>query len=155
MSTLERAIALAAIAHAGQLDKAGRPYILHVLRVMLRLESTSDQIAGALHDVLEDCPGFTLQRLREEGFAEEVLQALEALTKRPGEDRIAAAHRAAAHPIARRVKLADNADNSDLSRIAHPSQHDLRRAQVYAQVREVLLEAEAKAVISTGRKEQS
>lgn len=35
MATLERAIELAARAHAGQVDKAGAPYILHPLRLML------------------------------------------------------------------------------------------------------------------------
>ena len=42
MSTLERAIAIAATAHAGQTDKAGAPYILHPLRVMLRLTRSEE-----------------------------------------------------------------------------------------------------------------
>jgi guanosine-3',5'-bis(diphosphate) 3'-pyrophosphohydrolase len=56
MSTLERAICIAASAHAGQVDKAGAPYILHVLRVMLAMSSEEERIVAVLHDVLEDTP---------------------------------------------------------------------------------------------------
>ena len=142
MSTLNRAIAIAAEAHAGQLDKAGAPYILHPLRVMLRVEGISAQIAAVLHDVVEDSD-ITMDALAGEGFDEEVLSALQALTKRPGESRIEAAHRAAANPIARMVKLADNADNSDLSRIAHPTAEDYARLEQYKQVRTILLAHDA------------
>ncbi|SFD89637.1 HD domain-containing protein [Paracidovorax konjaci] len=140
MPTLERAIAIAAEAHAGQTDKAGQPYILHPLRVMLRLHGVHERIAAVLHDVVEDTP-VTLDRLAREGFAPEVLAAVEALTKRPGESRTEAAHRAAAHPVARAVKLADNAENSDLSRIPEPTARDRERLEEYRQVREILLRA--------------
>jgi hypothetical protein len=63
MSTLEHAIALAACAHAGQVDKAGQPYILHPLRVMLRLSGADERIVAVLHDVVEDTPR-TIERLR-------------------------------------------------------------------------------------------
>jgi GTP diphosphokinase / guanosine-3',5'-bis(diphosphate) 3'-diphosphatase len=117
MPSLERAIAIAAHAHAGQIDKAGQPYILHPLRVMLRLVTDEERIAAVLHDVVEDT-SVTLDDLRAEGFSEPVLVAVEALTKRHGETRLQAAARAAAHPLARVVKLADNAENMDLSRIS-------------------------------------
>jgi (p)ppGpp synthase/HD superfamily hydrolase len=58
MSTLERAIAIAAEAHAGQTDKAGAPYILHPLRMMMGLTSDEERIVAVLHDVCEDCPGW-------------------------------------------------------------------------------------------------
>ncbi len=141
MSTLERAIAIAAEAHAGQTDKGGQPYILHPLRVMLRVDGKSEQIAAVLHDVVEDSP-FTLAQLAAEGFHPEVLTALDALTKRPGESRIEAARRAAVNPIARVVKLADNAENSDLSRIPNPGPKDYERLEEYKQVRAILLAAD-------------
>jgi (p)ppGpp synthase/HD superfamily hydrolase len=140
MSTLERAIAIAAEAHAGQFDKAGQPYILHPIRVMLRVSGASERIAAILHDVVEDTP-VTLDQLAKEGFSREVVDAVDALTKRPGENRIAAAHRAAANPIARVVKLADNAENMDLSRISNPTQKDYDRLEEYKRVREILLSA--------------
>jgi (p)ppGpp synthase/HD superfamily hydrolase len=130
MSTLERAIALAAKAHEGQVDKVGAPYILHPLRVMLRCRSTEERIAAVLHDVVEDC-NVTLDDLRSEGFSEAVVTAVAALTKRPGEDYEAFVHRAAADPIGRAVKLADLADNSDMSRIANPTPKDLERLEKY------------------------
>ena len=68
MSTLERAIIIAAKGHAGVKDKAGAPYILHPLRMMLGLSSPDERIVAVLHDVCEDCPGRTFDRLRDEGF---------------------------------------------------------------------------------------
>ena len=130
MSTLERAIEIAASAHAGQVDKAGNPYILHPLRVMLSLASIEERIAGVLHDVVEDTR-ITLDDLRSEGFSEAVLAALESVTKRDGEDYATFVLRAAADPIGRRVKLADLADNCDLSRIASPTQKDHDRIAKY------------------------
>jgi (p)ppGpp synthase/HD superfamily hydrolase len=55
MSTLERAIALAATVHSGQRDKAGAPYILHPLRMMMKMTTVETQMAAVLHDVVEDC----------------------------------------------------------------------------------------------------
>jgi len=140
MSTLERAIEIAAAAHAGQIDKAGHPYILHPLRVMLRVSTEHERMSAVLHDVVEDTP-VTFEQLAREGFPQEVLLAVEALTKRPGESRLQAAERAAANPIARVVKLADNAENMDLSRIAAPTEKDFARLREYEQVRALLLGA--------------
>ena len=142
MSTLERAIEIAAAAHAGQIDKAGHPYILHPLRVMLRVSTEHERMSAVLHDVVEDTP-VTFEQLAREGFPQEVLLAVEALTKRPGESRLQAAERAAANPIARVVKLADNAENMDLSRIAAPTEKDFARLREYEQVRALLLGASA------------
>ncbi|MCB0077398.1 MAG: HD domain-containing protein [Anaerolineales bacterium] len=141
MSTLERAIEIAVDAHRGQRDKAGEPYILHPLRVMLRVASDEARIVALLHDVVEDS-GWTLAALAAEGFAPPILDAVEALTKRPGETRRAAAERAARLPLARRVKLADNADNMELSRLPSPTEADYARLKEYAQVRAILLAAE-------------
>jgi (p)ppGpp synthase/HD superfamily hydrolase len=140
MSTLERAIEIAAAAHAGQVDKAGQPYILHPLRVMLRVSSLHERMAAVLHDVVEDTP-VSLDQLRVEGFPQEVLAAVEALTKRPGETRLQAAARAARNPVARTVKLADNAENMDLSRISQPTEKDFARLKEYEAVRDLLMGA--------------
>ena len=131
MSTLERAIVIAAEAHAGQVDKAGAPYVLHPLRMMLRVSSIDERIGAVLHDVCEDCPGWTLDRLRGEGFPDHIIEAVRSVTKRDGEDYEAFVRRAAANQIGRRVKLADLHDNSDLSRIAVPSERDLQRIEKY------------------------
>ncbi len=138
MSTLERAIAIAAEAHSGQLDKAGEPYILHPIKVMLRMQSNDERIAAVLHDVVEDT-SVTLQSLREAGFDEQLLDAVDALTKREGESRMDAAKRAKRNPLARAVKLSDNAENSDITRIANPTAKDFARLEEYRAVREFLL----------------
>jgi len=138
MSTLERAIEIAVRAHAGQLDKAGKPYVLHPLRLMFAVKTPMERIAAVLHDVVEDT-SVTIEDLHAEGFALEVLEAVRALTKTDGESRLCAARRAAANPIARRVKLADVADNMDLGRIAKPTAKDYARRKEYEQVRELLL----------------
>ncbi|VVN43675.1 Bifunctional (p)ppGpp synthase/hydrolase RelA [Pseudomonas fluorescens] len=128
--TLERAIAIAATAHAGQLDKGGAPYILHPLKVMLRMSTLEERIVAVLHDVVEDC-GISLDDLRKEGFSEDVLKAIESVTKVPGESYEDFVDRAALNPIGRVVKLADLEENSDLSRIASPSWEDLERIEKY------------------------
>ena len=140
MSSIERAIEIASSAHAGQLDKAGQPYIFHPLRVMLRVNTEHEQMAAVLHDVVEDT-SVTLERLEPEGFPAEVLRAIAALTKLPGETRLDAAMRAAADPVARVVKLANNAENMDLSRIPNPTDKDYARCREYEEVRAVLLAA--------------
>ena len=130
MSLLERAILLAVQAHRGQVDRSGAPYILHPLRVMFRVETENERIAAVLHDVVEDTD-WTLDGLRAEGFPEEIVQAVDCLTRREGEsydDRVA---RAAAHPIARRVKLADLEDNMDARRLARWSEEDAARFERY------------------------
>lgn len=137
MSTIERAIELAARAHAGQVDKAGAPYIFHPLRLMLAVKTPEQQMAAVLHDVVEDTD-VTLEDLKAEGFPTEVLEAVKALTKTAGEARLDAARRAAQNPIARAVKLADVTDNMDLTRIANPTEKDYARLKEYEQVKELL-----------------
>jgi (p)ppGpp synthase/HD superfamily hydrolase len=132
MSTVERAIAIAAEAHAGQTDKAGAPYILHPLRIMLQMKTDDERIVAVLHDVCEDCPGWDTARLRQEGFSEEIIEALDRVTKREGEEYEAFALRAAGHPVSKAVKLADLRDNSDLSRIPAPTLRDIERVKKYS-----------------------
>ena len=131
MSTLERAITIAATAHAGQIDKAGAPYILHPLRVMLRVSSEAERIVAVLHDVVEDCEGWSFERLLGEGYTPEIIDGLKSVTKVEGEVYEDFVKRAAAHPLGRRVKLADLTDNSDLSRISAPTAKDHERIARY------------------------
>jgi (p)ppGpp synthase/HD superfamily hydrolase len=135
--SLERAIAIAAAAHEGQVDKGGAPYILHPLKVMLRVNTLEERIVAVLHDVVEDC-GISFDDLRKEGFSETVLTAIASVTKMSGESYEAFVERAAQNPIGRVVKLADLEENSDLSRIAQPSWDDLERVEKYRRAMGVL-----------------
>ena len=92
MSTLEKAIALAATQHVGQLDKGGQPYILHPLRLMLQFSNPTLQIIAVLHDILEDT-ATTAEDLKALGFSVEIIQSIQALTKQTGESRLEAAKR--------------------------------------------------------------
>jgi len=130
MSTLERAIAIAAQAHEGQFDKGGSPYILHPLKVMMRVSTLEERMAAVLHDVVEDTP-VSLDELRGQGFSPAVLAAIDALTKREGEDYPLFVERAGRDPIARVVKLADLAENSDLARLHNPTEKDFQRLEKY------------------------
>lgn len=132
MATLERAIAIAATAHAGQRDKTGAPYILHPLRMMMRLDSIESRIVAMLHDVVEDTE-WTFDALAAEGFSEAVLSALECVTKREGEEYQAFVQRSAANPIARQVKLMDLEDNMNILRLATVTDKDLERLRKYHQ----------------------
>lgn len=134
---LERAIEIAVEAHKGQFDKAGAPYILHPLRVMQSLESESEKIVGILHDVVEDGPGWTFERLEQEGFSCEIIAALRLVTKTSedhGDDDetyMQFVRRALNNPIARRVKAADIRDNLDLKRLTEITDRDVRRLKRY------------------------
>jgi len=130
MPTLEDAIALAVEAHRGQRDKAGQAYILHPLRVMMRLETEAERMAAILHDVVEDTP-YTLERLRQLGYPEEVLGALDCLTKREGESYEAFIERVRPHSLARRVKLADLEDNMDVRRLLAVGPRETERLARY------------------------
>lgn len=132
MSTLERAIAVAAKAHEGQQDKGGSAYILHPLRVMMRVCTPEQRIVAVLHDVLEDS-STSLADLARAGFNLKILAAVQALSRRDDESYEAFVIRLGDDPLARVVKLADLADNSDLSRIALPGPDDLARVRRYYQ----------------------
>ena len=133
MATLARAIVLAAEAHQHQQDKAGAPYILHPLRMMLRMHTADEMMAAVLHDVLEDTPK-TLGDLRNEGFSEDVLAAVNAVTHQEGETYDDYLARAAANPIARKVKRADLEDNMDLKRLHTLTPKDVGCLQRYHRV---------------------
>jgi len=130
MADIEEAIRIAVDAHRGQRDRGGAPYILHPLRMMLRVHTDAERMAAVLHDVVEDS-AWTLDDLRARGFADEVVAAVDALSRREGEDYGAFVERAAAHPVARRVKLADLEDNLDLRRTATVEPDDAERLNRY------------------------
>jgi (p)ppGpp synthase/HD superfamily hydrolase len=115
MSTLDRAIQIAAKAHEGQTDKDGAPYILHPLAVMSRVEGLAAKIVAVLHDVVEDT-SVTMNDLRAAGFGSDVLDPLALVTHAKSEPYADYVIRAKANPIARAVKLADLTENSRIER---------------------------------------
>ena len=131
---LERAIAIAVRAHAKKKDKAGQPYILHPLRVMLSLETVEERIVAVLHDVLEDGPADIAEEARRL-LPDHLLIALLAVTKKADEagpeNYGRFIERAAADPLARRVKIADLKDNLDVTRLSAIGPEDAARLERY------------------------
>ena len=143
---LEKAIKIAVEAHTGQVDKGGNPYILHPLRVMLSLDTEAERIVGVLHDVVEDCEGWTWERLREQGCSDEIIEALKSVSKTPEEEKqfkkmddpnekldhyLEFIKRAKFNKIGRNVKAADIKDNLDISRIDDITERDIDRLNRY------------------------
>lgn len=107
---LLQAATVAARAHSRMVRKDGTPYIAHPIRVAIRCATVEEKIVALLHDVVEDTD-MTLNDLRELGFSEEIIAAVDSVTKRPGEKYVDFILRAKLNKIGRKVKLADIADN--------------------------------------------
>lgn len=137
---LNKAIEIANRAHKGQVDKAGAPYILHPLRVMMAQENEIERICAVLHDVVEDSE-ITLDDIREEGFSEEIIEVLDCLTKRAGERYNDFIGRILRNETACRVKLADLCDNMDITRIKNPTDNDTERIKKYQEAADRISDA--------------
>jgi (p)ppGpp synthase/HD superfamily hydrolase len=132
MSLLEKAIGIAVEAHHGKKAKAGQPYILHPLRVMFRVETEDEKIVAVLHDVVEDHGDvWPMERLRQNGFPQRILDALDCVTKREGEPYEQFIERSASNSIALHVKLADLEDNMDVRRLSEVTEKDRERLNRY------------------------
>lgn len=141
---LYRAILLAMEAHEGQLDTHnGRPYIEHPFRVMNAGHTLQEKIVGILHDVVEDT-SLTLNQLAEEGFTKEILDGVDAMTRRDNESYDNYVVRLQGNSIAVRVKLNDLTDNMDIRRWKEIQYHDLARLQKYLEAYKLLTEQEQK-----------
>lgn len=131
MSTLERAIEIATEAHKGQYDKAGNDYIGHPLRVMDMGKTEKEKIVGVLHDVVEDTE-WTFAQLAAEGFAQEVIDALQCVTKlSENENYDDFIERVKKNPLATAVKINDLSDNMDIRRLPYLSDKDVKRLKKY------------------------
>jgi len=132
MNMLGKAIEIAATAHAGQVDKGGRPYILHPLWVMDKVRHLGDDymIVAVLHDVVEDSE-WSFGDLIKEGFNQNVMYALSLLTHEPAvlyDDYIKAI---ATDSIAKAVKLRDLEHNTKITRLKGLRKKDFDRLEKY------------------------
>ena len=135
---LEKAISIASLAHEGQLDKGGEPYILHPLRVMMKLKDYDLRIIAVLHDVIEDC-GLTLDDLVSiYSVPFELARIVDILSRKDNESYDEYIERISKNYKAIKVKLADLEDNMDLNRINNPTQNDYDRVVKYTKAREKL-----------------
>lgn len=143
---LSKAILIATLAHEGQFDKGGKPYILHPLTVMHKLDSTDEdeQAAAVLHDVIEDCTGKTIKMpggdkvisyrmLSEEGISDRAIEMIKLLTKVPGQTTEEYQEGVLTSVGAMRIKKEDLRTNSDLRRLKNRTitEKDVARTAKY------------------------
>ena len=128
---LDRSKEIAKAAHEGQVDKAGKPYIEHPMRVMKMGKTVEEKIAGVLHDVVEDSE-WTFEMLEKEGIPKDVMDALRCVTKlSEDEDYDHFIARVKTNPLAVKVKLNDLKDNMDITRLDQVTEKDLARLNKY------------------------
>lgn len=130
MSLIETALAIALEAYAGKTDKAGKPYILHPLRLMAKMTGEEAMAAAMLHDVIEDSE-ITADDLRQRGMPEGVVWAVKCLTRNDGESYADFIERVRQNPFAVAIKLADIEDNLNVLRLNTLTDADLRRVEKY------------------------
>lgn len=132
MKQLSIAIALAAKEFENKLDKGGKPYILHCLRVMNAVDQSDSELMqiAVLHDVVEDTD-ISLYNLSEMGFSYRVVNALDALTHCKEVAYDIYIKRISMNPDAVKVKLADIKDNSDVTRLKGLRKVDFDRIEKY------------------------
>ncbi len=116
VNMIAKALEIAYKSHKEQVDKGGNPYILHPIRVALHCEKEEEKIVALLHDVIEDTD-VTIEDLRTEGFGQDILDAIAALSKADGEGYEQFIQRVAQNSLATRVKIQDLKDNMDITRL--------------------------------------
>lgn len=113
-----------------QIGRDGVPYVFHPWHVAENMEDETRTVVALLHDVVEDTRA-TIADLREEGFSEEVLKALELLTHNKEEDYYDYIKKISKNPIARDVKIKDLEHNTDLKRLSEIMPADQERTKKY------------------------
>lgn len=127
---MKKVYEIAKKAHSGQIDKAGEDYIKHPEKVASFVNSDEEKAVAYLHDVIEDTE-LTLEDLREYGFSEEVLKAVDVITKKKGQDYQTYLNSVKENKLARVVKLADLRHNLDLTRLINITEKDIERKEKY------------------------
>lgn len=127
---LERAIQIAVLAHNGQVDKGGQPYILHPISVMMKMDTIEEKIVAILHDSIEDS-NIKKEELIAFGIPKRLVDEIDLLTRKNGDSYMQYISKVKTGKIAKKVKLADLETNMDLSRIEKPTKTDFDRVKKY------------------------
>lgn len=132
MSTLGKAVAIAAKAHMDKTDNGGQAYIMHPIRLVMRLRTRDEELMSIaiLHDVIEDSE-WTLEMLEHEGFSKRVVNALAMLTHEPEDSYEEYIRKISTNMDAILVKLEDLRDNSDITRLKGLRYKDIERVRKY------------------------
>lgn len=128
MNILEKAYEFAKEAHEGQKDRAGNDYFTHPEWVSNHLKNEDEKVVALLHDTVEDA-NVPLEEIEKE-FGHDISLAVDAITKREGEDYLGYIERVIKNPLAKAVKIIDIRHNMDLSRVeGEPTQADFWRLE--------------------------
>lgn len=133
----KQALLLCFAAHKSQTDKSGLPYVFHPFHLAEQMTDEYTTVAALLHDVVEDTE-YTLADLQAMGYPAPVLEALALLTHTDDTPYMDYVARIKQNPIARAVKLADLAHNSDVTRLDAVTEADRRRIEKYKQAQALL-----------------
>ncbi len=137
MNYLPLAITTAVQAHGNTKDRGGNFYILHPLRLMLKCTDITEQIVAVLHDVIEDTH-ITLSYIKNLGFSDEVITALNWLSKTSLESYEHYIQDISKNTLATKIKLLDLYDNIDITRLHTITDNDLKRVKKYHAAIQVL-----------------
>ena len=135
----KKALKISFDAHKNQVDKSGMPYVYHPFHLAEQMNDELSTCVALLHDVAEDSD-ITLDDLKRQGFSENVLAAVDAMTHREGETYMDFIKRLSVNEIARHVKIQDIRNNMDLSRIPSPTDADFARIEKYKKAYAILTE---------------
>lgn len=135
----KKAMRLMFQAQRAQTDKGGLPYVFHPFYLAAQMQDEATTIVALLHDVLEDTDT-TPAQLREQGFSQELVDALLLLTHDKNTDYMTYIRRIKANPIAAAVKRADLMHNSDLTRLDTVDERALARVEKYQAALRLLTE---------------
>jgi (p)ppGpp synthase/HD superfamily hydrolase len=130
MNILEIALKLALNAHSGQTDKAGRPYILHPLRIMHQMDTDEERAVALLHDVIEDSK-YSSEDLIQQGIPENIVNTVLVLSKDKNDNYDVFIKKISKHKLAVKIKKADIIDNMDLLRLQSINSKELKRIEKY------------------------
>lgn len=133
----KKAMKLCFKAHKDQVDKSGMPYVFHPFHVAEQMTDEATTIVALLHDVVEDTD-YTLEDIAAEGFGKDILEAVALMTHEDDIPYLDYVAKLKENPIARAVKLADLAHNSDLSRIGEIDEETKQRLEKYKKAKAIL-----------------
>ena len=133
----KKAMKLCYEAHKGQVDKTGVPYVFHPFHVAEQMTSEASTIVALLHDVVEDTD-YTLDDIAAQGFGKEIVEAVALMTHEDDVPYLDYVAKLKDNPIARAVKLADLAHNSDQSRLGEIDEETRQRLEKYEKAKALL-----------------
>lgn len=126
----KKALIIAYEAHKDQFDKSGIPYVFHPVHLAEQMNDEYTTCVALLHDVVEDSK-YTLQDLIDQGFPNEVIDAVKVLTHNKNIPYLDYIDSIKSNPIARKVKIEDLKHNSDITRLNQITEKDLERIEKY------------------------